>query len=120
MARCPRLELHDDSRTSSPPEVLPAKLGARFEFLTPENPSVQASSSSSLSRVGANREAAVQAQIADVCEEAGLDGLTDDLVMSYQRDDGSYATVTRSVPLEAIVEAPTLRLKPAKSKRGRK
>ena len=60
------------------------------------------------------------AQIADVCEEAGLDGLTDDLVMSYQRDDGSYATVTRSVPLEAIVEAPTLRLKPAKSKRGRK
>ena len=43
---------------------------------------------------------------------AALDGLTDDLVMSYQRDDGSYATVTRSVPLEAIVEAPTLRLKP--------
>ena len=62
----------------------------------------------------------VQAQIADVCEEAGLDGLTDDLVMSYQRDDGSYATVTRSVPLEAIVEAPTLRLKPAKSKKGRR
>lgn len=56
----------------------------------------------------------------DVCEEAGLDGLTDDLVMSYQRDDGSYATVTRSVPLEAIVEAPTLRLKPAKSKKGRR
>ena len=101
MARCPRLELHDDSRTSSPPEVLPAKLGARFEFLTPENPSVQASSSSSLSRVGGRR-------------------LTDDLVMSYQRDDGSYATVTRSVPLEAIVEAPTLRLKPAKSKKGRR
>ena len=50
----------------------------------------------------------------------GLDGLTDDLVMSYQRDDGSYATVTRSVPLEAIVEAPTLRLKPAKSKKGRR
>ena len=48
------------------------------------------------------------------------DGLTDDLVMSYQRDDGSYATVTRSVPLEAIVEAPTLRLKPAKSKKGRR
>ena len=47
-------------------------------------------------------------------------GLTDDLVMSYQRDDGSYATVTRSVPLEAIVEAPTLRLKPAKSKKGRR
>ena len=46
--------------------------------------------------------------------------LTDDLVMSYQRDDGSYATVTRSVPLEAIVEAPTLRLKPAKSKKGRR
>lgn len=40
--------------------------------------------------------------------------------MSYQRDDGSYATVTRSVPLEAIVEAPTLRLKPAKSKKGRR
>ena len=51
---------------------------------------------------------------------AALDGLTDDLVMSYQRDDGSYATVTRSVPLEAIVEAPTLRLKPAKSKKGRR
>ena len=62
----------------------------------------------------------LSAQIADVCEEAGLDGLTDDLVMSYQRDDGSYATVTRSVPLEAIVEAPTLRLKPAKSKKGRR
>ena len=33
---------------------------------------------------------------------------------------GLYATVTRSVPLEAIVEAPTLRLKPAKSKKGRR
>ena len=110
MARCPRLELHDDSRTSSPPEVLPAKLGARFEFLLPKIPVYR--------RALLPRFLVLAA--GDVCEIGHLDGLTDDLVMSYQRDDGSYATVTRSVPLEAIVEAPTLRLKPAKSKKGRR
>jgi len=54
----------------------------------------------------------LQELIAEVCEEAGYREL-DDLVMSYKRPDGEFATVTRSVTVDMLKAAPALRLAPA-------
>jgi len=54
----------------------------------------------------------LQELVAEVCEEAGYREL-DDLVMSYKRPDGEFATVTRSVTVDMLKSAPALRLAPA-------
>ena len=58
----------------------------------------------------------LQELVAEVCEEAGYKQL-DDLVMMYQRDDGEYATVTRSVTVEMLKASPSLRLAPSSSRK---
>ncbi|KAL3931662.1 MAG: hypothetical protein SGPRY_001032, partial [Prymnesium sp.] len=50
--------------------------------------------------------------VAEVCEEAGLSQL-DDLVMTFKRPDGKYATVTRSVTIAMLRQSPALKLAPS-------
>lgn len=63
----------------------------------------------------------LQEMVAEVCEEAGYKKL-DDLIMTYKRDDGVFATVTRSVTIDMLKESPALKLAPAQesSKRSSK
>jgi len=55
--------------------------------------------------------------VAEVCEEAGYKQL-DDLIMTYKRPDGKFATVTRSVTVAMLRKASALRLAPAEAKSG--
>jgi len=59
----------------------------------------------------------LQDLVAEVCEEAGYKQL-DDLIMTYKRPDGKFATVTRSVTVAMLRKASALRLAPAEAKSG--
>ena len=58
------------------------------------------------------RDAPGQSLVADLCDELGHDQLNN-LVMSYRKKDGAFATVTRHVAIRELRASSMLRLAPS-------